>query len=373
MSRKRVELYEETLNDGRCNYRLPYIDPLSGKNKKLSIIMPARSASNYKMALRFLQEKLDRIMLESTMSDFTLGDLRDLYFQEIAETLKPSTVLRNRSAIKNLVDWFGPDVYISHLSVPYIRKKIKENTAQNVTFNEYLKRLKAFLNWCYINDYLKNRAIIDKLQFLPDQKKARITDKYLEASELQALLDAASHPVWRLVIQFLALSGLRIGELICLENSDINDDYITINKTYETNARIVSNTPKTASSNREIYLRPELLTVVNEIKSFIRIYKFEHGVRNDLFICAPDGGFMHYDAFRKYLGDLSASVLDHRITPHALRHTAASLLIAEGVPLEVVSRMLGHEGSKITKQIYFHITQELKNRDNNILKNVTIL
>ena len=39
MSRKRVELYEEPLPDGRCNYRLPYVDPLTGKNKKLSLIM----------------------------------------------------------------------------------------------------------------------------------------------------------------------------------------------------------------------------------------------------------------------------------------------------------------------------------------------
>lgn len=373
MSKKRVEMYEEPLPDGRCNYRLPYVDPLTGKNKKLSIIMNSRSASNYKIALRTLQERLDRLMISSTCSDFTLGALVDLYLEDISSTLKPSTVLRNTGALHRLVGFLGADVYVSQLSVPYVRTKLKQNTKKAVTYNEYLKRFKTFLNWAFINDYLPDRSLVDKLQLLPDEKKARITDKYLEADELAALLAAASHPLWSLVIRFLALSGLRIGELIALQNSDITADYIQVNKTYETGAGVVSDSPKTSSSVRDVYLRPELLAVVNEIKKYMREYKFARGLRSDLFVCSSDGGFINYDSFRQYLGDLSSSVLGRRITPHALRHTAASLLIAQGVPLEVVSRMLGHNGSKITKEIYFHITQELKNRDNNILKNVNIL
>lgn len=94
---------------------------------------------------------------------------------------------------------------------------------------------------------------------------------------------------------------------------------------------------------------------------------------SDLFICGADGQYIHYDAFRKYLRELSERVIGRRITPHALRHTTASLLIADGIPLEVVSRMLGHDGSRITKQIYIHITQELKNRDREILSQAQVL
>lgn len=373
MSKKRVEMYEETLPDGRCNYRLPYVCPLTGKNKKLSIIMESRSASNYKIALRTLQEKLDRIMYENTGRDFTLGTLAGLYAADISGTLRPSTVLRNKSAIDRMVSWMGADVFISHLTVPYVRNNLKKNTSKPVTYNEYLKRFKTFLNWCYMNDYLKDRALLDKLQPLPDLKKERIADKYLEADELQALLAAASHPVWSLVIRFLVLSGLRIGELIALKDEDIQGDYISVTKTFETNARVVAPAPKTASSFRDVYMRPELRQVVNEIAAYMRVFKFERGIRSDLFICWSDGGFLHYDAFRKYLAELSSSVLGRKITPHALRHTAASLLIAEGVPMEVISRMLGHDGSRITKKIYIHVTQELKNRDRDILSKINII
>ncbi|HEX5157252.1 MAG TPA: site-specific integrase [Ktedonobacterales bacterium] len=44
-----------------------------------------------------------------------------------------------------------------------------------------------------------------------------------------------------------------------------------------------------------------------------------------------------------------------RIRPHDLRHTAATLLLARGVPVKVVSEMLGHASVGITLSIYGHV------------------
>ena len=105
----------------------------------------------------------------------------------------------------------------------------------------------------------------------------------------------------------------------------------------------------------------------------MREYTFEHGIRTDLFICSVKGYHLQYYSFNKYLSELSKRVIGRKITTHALRHTAASLLIADGVPLEVVSRMLGHESSDITREIYFHITKTLRDSDNKALKNAKVL
>jgi integrase len=43
------------------------------------------------------------------------------------------------------------------------------------------------------------------------------------------------------------------------------------------------------------------------------------------------------------------------VTPHGLRHTAASLMLAAGVPLIVVSRQLGHANPNVTAQVYAHL------------------
>ena len=370
MSRKRVELYEEVLPDGRCKYRLPYLD--GGKNKTISVIMEKRSASNYKLALRTLQERLDSILTPEVYKNPSFALMAENYLEERAQIVKASTHKRNVGVINTLIRWIGDDVLVSDLSVPYVKGILKQNCPEAVTYNEYLKRLKALLNWGYMNDYMKDRSLIDKLQYMPDNKKERIEDKYLEKWELEKLLEEAHNRKWNLTIKFLALSGLRIGELIALEDSDIDQEYIHVNKTYETTVGVVD-TPKTDTSTRDVYLRPELMETVKEIRSYMRVYQFEHGIRSTHFICSQGGSWLEYDAFRKYLRELSTKVLNRKITPHALRHTTVSLLIAEGVPLEVVSRMLGHKNSQITRDIYMHVTQELKHRDNNILKNASLL
>ena len=371
MSRKRVELYEELLPDGRCKYRLPYRDPMTRKNKTLSLIMDTRSNSNYKIALRTLQERLDGIIKGE--SSISLGELGKLYLEDRARSLKPSTLQRNKQAVSNAIEWLGAEVYLEDLTVPYVKKTFAKHCPKAMTYNESIKRFKTLINWAYMNDYIESRSLSDKLQLLPDNKKERIEDKYLERYELQILLDAATYKYWRLVIKFLALSGLRVGEFISLKDKDIEGDYIHVHSTYEVGVGVFSETPKTDESNRDVYLRPELRSCVNEIRSFMKVYKFEHGVRSDLFYPWSDGSYFHYDAFRKYLRETSIKALSRKVTPHALRHTTASLLIADGVPLETVSRMLGHSNSKITKEIYLHITEGLKERDNKLLKNANML
>lgn len=49
--------------------------------------------------------------------------------------------------------------------------------------------------------------------------------------------------------------------------------------------------------------------------------------------------------------------LERRVTPHMLRHTAATLLIETGVDIRFVQRLLGHS-SIATTEIYTHVTDE---------------
>lgn len=370
MSRKHVLLYEEPLPDGRCNYRLPYIDPITRKNKKLSVIMSKQSAANRKIALSYLQEKLDALLIKKQSP--ALGDLVDDFLLDRSHAVKASTLHQYEIMGRLILESFGRDVLLSDLSVPYIRAVIKEKTEAASTFNNYLHFLRMLFKWAYRNDYLPSPALADKLQGLPDKRRERIEDKYLEKSELDALLAACTLKHWNLAIRFLVLSGLRVGELIALNDSDIDGDYIHVTKTFELKIGLVD-TPKSADSFRDVYIRPELAACIREIRSFVRVRNFSRGIKSPLFFPSEAGSWLNYPAFGIYLGRKSEEVLGRRITPHALRHTAASLLIAEGVPLDVVSRMLGHKNSQITKDIYFHITEELQKKDAAILRDASIL
>jgi integrase len=49
-----------------------------------------------------------------------------------------------------------------------------------------------------------------------------------------------------------------------------------------------------------------------------------------------------------------------RITFHDLRHSCASLMLAQGVPARVVMEILGHSDVRLTMNLYTHVAEELK-------------
>ncbi|MFC8220926.1 tyrosine-type recombinase/integrase [Streptomyces sp. NPDC057362] len=84
-----------------------------------------------------------------------------------------------------------------------------------------------------------------------------------------------------------------------------------------------------------------------------------HGRRaDDLLFTAPEGGPLRYANFRSRVFDPAvkeAGLAGLGITPHKLRHTAASLAIAAGADVKVVQLMLGHKDASMTLNIYGHL------------------
>lgn len=58
---------------------------------------------------------------------------------------------------------------------------------------------------------------------------------------------------------------------------------------------------------------------------------------------------------RNELGATTADLFGRNVNPHDLRHTAATLMIAQGVPLSIVSDILGHSSIQVTKDLYGHL------------------
>lgn len=177
---------------------------------------------------------------------------------------------------------------------------------------------------------------------------------------------------WCLLTKFLILSGLRIGEATALTASDIGSKYIHVNKTYDANNHIVTG-PKTATSTRDFFIQPELAILIKSIRKNELEKQILHGRKSKLFFSDSAGSYIHYDSYRQYLGDISESAIGRRITPHALRHTHASLLLAEGIDVDTISRRLGHADSKVTKDIYIHMTEKLKRSEEERISKVNIL
>ena len=76
---------------------------------------------------------------------------------------------------------------------------------------------------------------------------------------------------------------------------------------------------------------------------------------DDLVFARPDGSFARPWNYAATVKDLALRAGLKRISLHDLRNTHASLLAANGVPLEVVSKRLGHSSIGVTAERYLHI------------------
>lgn len=209
-----------------------------------------------------------------------------------------------------------------------------------------------------------------------ESRKIKLKEKYLEPAEIKKLLayiEKTNCEHWYLVTKFLLQSGLRFGEFAALENDDIGKSVISVTKTLDI-VNKEATPPKTASSNHEVFIQLELAETIREIKHFAKKQRilFGHG-KSNVFLPRNDGTPTRYDAYEKFLRETSEKVLDRKISAHALRHTHASILAAQGINIETISRRLGHEDSKITKAIYLHVTKQLREKDNAAIAGAKII
>lgn len=347
-----MKLYVEQLPDGRFKYLLRYLDPRTGKYRRVTTIKNTNSKQSYNAAMRELQDRIEGFLADGIPVQAAFN----MYLKDKARTLKPQTLIRNSNEIKAVNQQLG-NIALGDLTALRLRTAIAAVSPKNCTYNERLARYKAFLTWCFENDLVETDWW-RKLKPLPDDQRARIQDKYLEPEELRKLLDGMKQPLWYYLTVFMVLSGLRIGEAIALNIDDVNE-YIDVNKTFSLVTQKISTT-KTLDSTRLVFVQPELRQVLERYRVFRLMYQPD----SPLLFPGPDGGYASYAAYNKYLKNNSQRILGHTITTHALRHTSTSLFAAAGVDLDAISRRLGHANSQITQEIYLHITEAQRQKDN---------
>lgn len=368
-------MWIEKLPSGKYKYKERYTDPMTGKYKTVSITLDKNTAQAKKMASEILNKKIaDKLSSGSEYEDITLGDLIEKYREVMPSRIKASTFSRNKFAHERCKEMFGEDTLCSKLTAPYVRSRMEATDKDAKTLNEYLKRFKALIRFGYEEELIQDVSYLNKLKNFPEEnEQSDITEKYLESDELKAVLDAMSLKHWRLLTEFLALSGLRIGEAIPLKISDVDFDnhHIHVTKTYDVANHIVT-TPKTAASIDDVFMQPELDNLCHRIRSYMLRQQLENSYKSDLFFQNPSGELIGYPGYRLYFQKVVKEVTGKKLTPHALRHTHASLLMERGVPIEVISRRLRHANSKITKEIYLHVTKKLREQDEKYLSSISL-
>lgn len=351
-------MYSQKTKKGRYRFFESYTDPITGIRKTASVTLDKDTAKSRKHAQALLYARIWDLTHETIKpSNMTLEGLVEAYKAAQDGVLRPQTITRNTIIMKKAAAMF-PDVPLDNLNARIVATAFDKWDATGTKKNGRMRRLKTLLRWGYKRDYIKDIDWLDKLPIYPDNVKQRRDLKYLEQKELKAVLDAAL-PEYRDLIEFMALTGLRVGEAIALTPADI-DKVIHVNKTYSAITGEVGPT-KTADSTRDVYIQSELRPLVDRLP------------KNGKWLFTRNGKRVDYYSFNKYFAELTQRVIGRRLTTHALRHTHTSLLAAAGVSLDLISRRLGHSDSAVTRDIYLHVTEKLKDKDAELLDETNLL
>ena len=163
------------------------------------------------------------------------------------------------------------------------------------------------------------------------------------------------------LLMLAMFTGMRRGEMLGLEWQDVDmakkELRIVRNSIYTKNTGIQTTTPKTKKSMRKITIPTIIIELLQEHKlkqSYQQAMAGSDWVDTQRIFTQWNGMPMHPDTMsekcKKFLNQLGLE--GYHL--HCLRHTHASLLIADGADIQTVSNRLGHEQTSTTLNMYVH-------------------
>ena len=230
------------------------------------------------------------------------------------------------------------------------------------TVNHHLRAIRAMLEYAVRLEYIKRNPARNCLPFRCESENAQALTleqtllllNYLEEEPLK----------YRAAVKVLLLTGMRREELLGLKWKDIDWKKSTVHITralqYIPKVGLSYTTPKTKSSNRFVALSNLSLNILQEqynlqkqqyAKLGVNGPSGEDGIFQDL-----DGELLRPNTLTRWFGKFidEHPEFPQEIHLHSLRHTNASLLLEEGVPVTTVSHELGHASTATTMNIYSH-------------------
>lgn len=285
-------------------------------------VSPATEQNYRNVVALYIRPRLGLKRLRTLQARDVSAMLRDLE----AEGLSPNTRRLARSVLRRSLRWAEAEGMVAR-NVAALADGVKVGTPEGRTLT-------------------------------PDQARAFLTS--LEGHRYEAAYAVA-----------LAL-GLRRGELLALTWDDVDLDgsppRLTVRRALKRLGRgLVIDETKTKQSRRTVHLPAP---VVAQLKAHRKRQLVERLEAGDLWTERPLGADLVFrtalgtatdpDNFRHITYKATEAAGIGRWSPHELRHSCSSLLLAQGVPLKVVSELLGHSSIRVTADVYSHLLEPAK-------------
>ena len=278
-------------------------------------------------------------MLRRAEMDISLDTAKSEYLAYIRLAHKEITYVTYSYRLKPCWQFFTDNKVNSLRAItPAVLTKLVESFPEDrrKTLRERYKTLRAWLAWCVdhyeLIDFQPWRKV--KLRPLPPQPEK----EYWTVEQLEAILEAAPTPLFRLFLGFMTYSGLRYRETLNMRWEDISVDLDTFT--------LVGKMDKQA-----------VMPIAAKLRTLIEAVRVE-GCSDRIFPPSkmPQSSWELVPLLKTVV--LTAGLSDPgRIGFHKIRHSFATNLLRSGVDIRTVSAAMRHAKVSTTLDIYCHTTQ----------------
>ena len=206
--------------------------------------------------------------------------------------------------------------------------------------------------------------------------------EYLEEDEMVNLMDALDKYApehYKTLIPFLLFTGLKRGEMSGLEWRDIDFDnnivHIRRNVIYMKETGIYEDTPKNKYSNRKIKVSDYVMQMLMKYREWQDYQRENVGsklIESGKVFTGVTGKPLHPSTPSKWFRSFNLKYGLKPIHLHTLRHTSATMMIMNGIPLNEISKRLGHNCASTTSNIYCHVIEEADQKAAEALDNAIL-